>query len=475
MDHLRDTESVEIQINGAIALIDGRWQGYLSERLVYNRHAFKAKRRGGIGISSRPTSVLARLPDGRWFFPAGLVARIVAILRAGGHSVTVMDHTPNIESPAGDPRVQEVMAEHPQFAEAVIGTLRGQIVVCNDQQRDWVCSQICRLHRSSRVLIVAPHRQAVSDLFDTVGFPLAHQIGRITGRSKFRELAFRCVIATYQSGCLYDGSRFEVIVFPYPEILCGKSVFRPALLNNARRVYGIIRAGQKLSLRSQLVIEGVCGGVIFEAPDPRGRTPAVRVVTIESPLVSNVATAAPRQRMLDAVMRNERRTQLVADIARATIEQNMTRLWEIGVPYSDTLGAALQQAVPRVVVVAADPEHARALQRRLGGWPLYTSEPGRNAVPKKPADRPGSFITTLVAAHAVRRLDCDVLIWACGCSSPRALPGFPARRRHDDLRDIHLIDFTDAWDLKSSQRSKDRLQSYTAAAWTIANGCVASC
>ncbi len=194
------------------------------------------------------------------------------------------------------------------------------------------------------------------------------------------------------------------------------------------------------------------------------------VLTAEGPLVAPIGSLDEfLERKRWAVWHNQARNQVVAEIAQAFANRNVSALWNHGLlldqdkmPYTATW--------PRSTTILVETaEHGRVLADPLPGWDLkhavhgkpgtvYGKSNGNNGLDRR--------IVTLAAANELGMFSPDVLIVAMGGDWAFELLNF---KRASDQPTL-LVDVLDDFDEMAKRGSVARLRAYAARGWEIVSG-----
>lgn len=174
----------------------------------------------------------------------------------------------------------------------------------------------------------------------------------------------------------------------------------------------------------------------------------VLVLTAEGPLVMPVgAFDDPLERKRRAAWHNHARDQVVAEIAEAFADRNISALWDHGL-LLDQDELPYQDPWPRSTTILVEAaEHGRVLAECLPEWDLLHAVHGKpGSVYEKLSTGAHGLnrrIVTLMAASKLREFSPDVLIVAMGGDWAFELPNFkPAADKPTLLVDV-LDDFDD--------------------------------
>jgi len=285
-----------------------------------------------------------------------------------------------------------------------------------------------------------------------------------TGSTQYRST--NRVVATIASGQIYDDA-WDIIIYAFAEQLAGMKVLKAALETAGPRVYGMVKSGHPLPLQTQLIVEGVCGPVIYETPDPRGREADVHVMTLQAPWMPapGKLTALERKRRR-MYWHNDERNAAIADVAEAFAAGDEESLWNHGLFFDDDVDPVIEDnSGPRVAIVVESPEHGRVVVDRLPGWQLLDGVVQRTD--KGAGDVLDRVVITLVRLSQLRQIDCDVLVWAVGGRSCVDMKGFPPRSKDGRHREILIVDVTDDFDDMAVDEAADRQQWYHDRGWRV--------
>ncbi len=437
------TQHVRVQVAAGFAMVTGAPPTDVLSPVSFTRHSFAPGGRTGCRWKKETAAMADVNDDGTVIVPAGLTDRVVASLRAEGYAVTFDDHRQDRRQLQVNQRLRDVVTDTEQsLLDAIEHHFSGQILIRSETQRVRAIELVCRRYPRARVLILAATKDQVRRLHHKLRPGLRYDVRVGTGSKQYR--GANRVVATMASGQIYDDA-WDIIVYAFAEQLAGKRAFEHALDNAGPRVYGLIKSNRPLPLRTQLIVEGVCGPVIHEVPDPRGREADVRVVTLQAPWMPVPGKLTPLERKRKMYWHNDKRNTAIADVAEAFVDGDRESLWQHGLLLDDDVDPVIEDnADPRVAIVVESPAHGRALLDRLPGWQLLDGAAQHDDQDSVEAlDR---VIITLVRAARLRQIDCDVLVWAAGGCSCIDMKGFPPRSKDDQRREVLLVDVADDFD-----------------------------
>jgi len=463
-DHAHQALRPRIEIAGAKAAVSGIDVPDIQNQLGYEVHHFSAGGKTGCTWERGREALVVPTEHGG-IMPAGLVPRVLALLQSQGHQAEVRDHRKDRRPLRVSKRLpEEITADEQLLVGAVIGHRQGQIVIRKGGDRIRVISLICWCFPAAHVLILASTREEVRDLHRKLGQPLRFNLGRQFGSRRISR--FPRVVATMASGAIYDTAKWDIILYPFAEQLTQKQAFEAAMRCGGPRVYGIVEAGSALPRRTRLIVEGICGPVIHELPDPGGRRADVRVLMFEAPWCPAPGKLTVLERKRRMYWHSDARNGAVAEVATAFDTGNPEPLWQHGLLLSEEDGnrcAGNQRR--RVAIVVESPEHGRHLLKHLPDWRLVDANmPAKDRRGKIVLDR---AVVTMLAADRQRQLDVDVLVWAAGGRAVADFPGFPPRYPDGRARQVLLIDVADDFDETAVDNTSARIRAYDLRRWQI--------
>jgi predicted ATPase with chaperone activity len=169
---------VKMTVFGGLCRIDP-WLPELSSTLTYTRREFTD---GKGRYASSPKTVretMYQVEGSAGVFPAGLLRRVHALIKARGHEVVIEDQRPLKElMPAPDfNQVCGLRERQSEFLLAVAGNSGGLLVGATGLGKSMVIVQLCRMYPTLRILVVSPRKSVVSTLGDRLREELPGQVG----------------------------------------------------------------------------------------------------------------------------------------------------------------------------------------------------------------------------------------------------------------------------------------------------------
>jgi hypothetical protein len=319
----------------------------------------------------------------------------------------------------------------------------------------------CQLFPRAHVLVPAPTRAGVLRLQGKLSRLLPSEVGLAQGLGQGGP---RVQVVTPSTLTHALSEPFDLLLLPDAVAVArAERAFAHLARYPGRRVYGFVRPGEKLGVRERLVLEGLCGRVIYTAPGPRGRA-AVRVLLAESPWAPALGVSGALARK-KAIWHDGKRNDAIATLAVMLARRQGDQARDLGLLPDDGRPLVRHLGVPRVAVAVESPGHGRELLQRLPGWTLCAGVPAADGVGEV-TGRLSRCIITRLMAHKVANLDVDVLIRADGTEWPLTLPGFPPYVPRPGW-EVVLVDMADDADARAEDDTRSRLRDYQARGWHI--------
>jgi hypothetical protein len=486
--------AVTIQVVGPVAGVDVALAELLEPLLTVERRVFTNN--GGRVATHMMRQGLFHVANERFWFPAGAVPRITAWLRAHGHKVQIEDRTPPRQGVAVDPMVlKQLPDDYADFVRAIVANRRGLIEVSRPRVRVALIAAAAGALPEARINVATVSRSLARDVHWQLRRHLREPVallnkgGGVLSETRLKVCTWAgvdehsCDViffseATDAITAWYVGerrrdedernaefhARLQARLRGEPITLPSTHPAGPMEITN-QHVFGFVAEGQRLGRRERLLLEAQVGTVINRVTGPAGPLADVQVLFAEVPLVPIEVNANSLDRKRQAVWHNERRNEVISQIADALARRKPEALWRHGLLLDGDhleLGAGTRQL--RVAILVESPEHGRELARRLTEWPLLV---GQRSYEDRDDRLPTQSIITLVNADGLARRHIDVLVRADGTSGPLDLPGFPPRARGRQGRPVVLVDFGDEDDAIAVAATRRRLQDYQARGWEV--------
>lgn len=450
---------VRVVVDVKIAWVEPGLPHLLGPALSATRRDYRCGGSRGVeSVTVREAMFVAE--NGRLFIGAGLVPRVVAILRQHGHEVELRDGThPGRRrwTRTDDAWLAKQDAETRAFVATLVENRRGQLVVSRLADKIRLIASMSRAFPKATISVVTATIQRARLLRYRLRPAVRTPVELFHGGSYRSSVRLRvCTIGSLEH------RETDILVFDNATDAASKRGIELQHLLTNHRVYGFASAADDQGKLARLVIEGLVGPIVHEAPGPGVRRAGVRVLLAEVPPVELPLGLDALERKRRAVWHHEPRNVVIAQIARALAAGRPEDVWRHGLllGYGEGLPAG-RDGVLRVAVLVDSPEHGRALARHLPGW---TVRSGRDGTGPTTPDR---SILTLVRASAMKRLNVDVLVRADGGTGALDLPGFPPRVAGKEARTVLLIDLGDDGDARAAAATRSRLEAYEARGWQV--------
>lgn len=458
-----DNAVVEVEICDRTAWVSGSVAPLIAPELTYQLHGFSIRPNGTCEATKGSRQYFWPDGEGDVGFPAGLASRVVRILDSHGLAAVVRDHRRDSESLQPNQKLYASLHEDSRrLLDAVREHRQGQLLVQNDAARIETIGLILRYLRGVGRLVLTATKRDVEKIANKLRPYLPVQ----TGAEARRRQHDWPVVATLASNLPEDRGRWGVVIYAHPEQLAAKEPSISAMCSDSPRVYGITQAGLRLTHRTQLVVEGLCGPEIFEKHGAGGVPADVRVLMVHAPWSPAPGDCSALERKRIGYWHNAARNQVIATVATAFSNKDAEVLWQHGLLLDEEDDRLLESAQAlRVLIVVESLEHGRALHEQLAGWRLAVDD-AQNSARQGPAalDR---TILTMVQADRLNLLDSDLVVWAIGGRSYLDCRGFPPRTAPGVRREIVLVDFADDFDEAAVAETATRRDAYRARGWQL--------
>ena len=407
--------------------------------------------------------------------PAGLLTPVANLLKLAGHKVTVLRSTP----PLGRPRLERL--------RGVLTPDRGWLELVRRHERGLVrhapagvdpvglVAQVALAYPKLKLAVVVPTEDEARRVAARLRPYVPDAVWATADSAPPR--AGRLAVATPYGLAHCDHQRLDVVVFA--DALAALGARAPFVLGHLyrARVFGALDVRATPSPRDAIDLAGLFGPYEAVVPCPGGRERPVAVVTTRlgggphlSPRLDGVTLK--RKGLWDHDVRNRRLARLASGLSRGSL-RSITGVC----PALATFPGIRTRR--RVVVVAANVEHAAALTRHLPGWPValgpaasLAGMPARdvdrlNAGVAALSDRPARLIAT---AAALPSLDLGSFDAAVRADGGRGLPPgtsvgpvVTGRTR----RALLLVDFDDRHHPALRVDARKRREAYSARGWAV--------
>jgi hypothetical protein len=416
--------------------------------------------------------------QGRALIFPGLAPRFAEILRQWGHEVVVRnDRAPPVRCQRTEQQLlAELQPAERELLAALAGNYSGQVVVRNRRDVLRAIEIVCRWCPEANVMVPVATIERVNELYDGLVGPLDGNIGRARGanwaRTSHRMICAHAALTSAD----YEG--IDVVLVTDPQSFFRETMLRtlPFLpggefgqVHGAHRRIAILQGEPRLDAETRLYLEGYCGPVVYRVPDPRGQMRPVQVHVCEGPHQAVMEELSALDRKRQTCWHHDRRNALVAQLARAAAAGDVEALWECGVGLHCELELPSPSGNARVIVLVESPEHGRAVQKVLPGWPLIAGTDGQAAT----TSLSQGCIMTSVAMTEAKRINANWIVVASGGESLSRLPGFPARGhawgwlQTNGRSPIHVLDIADDFDRAACSESRRRFEAYRACGWSM--------
>jgi len=453
---------VSIGVWHGVLLVDPAVEA-LEAELAYSRLDFKADGASGCTAAVTEYNLYARDAKNRLIIPTGLVSRAAAILRSMGHDVTITDHRQFGADHNPDPDVlHESGGEDRRFLNTVAGNPIGQIKVTGDREAGIRIMQMCRLFGKANILIVAASRRTARSL----RWMLSHRFGDDVGLavSGIGVARRRIMVTTPLCAGIFGPCDAQVVLLANASEASGehvKQAFSYISQMPARR-YAFVHQGQRLGWGERLSLEAMSGPVIYTGDCEPADVLVYLAGPCKAPRIHGYLTDLGIKRR--TIWNNDERNNLVADIAKACVDQNTELLERVGLQQIPSELISDGSQPPVVSILVESTEHGRQLMRWLPGWQLMSLRHDGNVEPSAGQEIAGQIVTVVYAAlHGIHS---DILIRADGGADGLSIKDFPppfASRPQG----VAIIDVYDAGNERTGRQTQGRLKAYSRLGWPV--------
>src|SRR5262249_17889306 len=201
-------------------------------------------------------------------FPAGLVPRFSAALKAGGYKVSVDDRRRFEEGfRVNQEQYRESYGEARAFLRAVLAEPLGQVTYARWHDFLWRIGQLCYFYADARVLIVTDCNAVAVEVYNELYRDLRRWLGLLAARQVGERP--RCLVTTLAR---LPGIKPGVWQILLPIVCSSKQLSRAAyeavVRMRARLVFTFIPHGLRLGRPTRLRLEALSGRLIDASPPP---------------------------------------------------------------------------------------------------------------------------------------------------------------------------------------------------------------
>ena len=402
--------------------------------------------------------------DGRLYFPAGLVPRVVAHLEARGHRVMVQEPVRWPQLARADHSLPGTLTPGyaTQFLAALDGQPRGQIVVEQTRDIPLLIALLLRLYPQESVFVVARNRRAIRRL--------TAQLQRLASRYVTDDVERlwrhypRVYVGSVSDFSLTNRDDWSVVVFADVESgLAKQTVEHVAWLPCL--YFGFRQAQQRMDHLTNMTLESIVGPEIYWLRSIDHCT-TVRVSMVGPFSSPPLADSTPLERKRTHVWRNDSRNRAIADIAHGLAGRDIAALRRHGIE-PEHAPSLLDPAAPapRLAILVESPEHGQRLRRLLPGWQILDA-----TISLGPSDpdglplMPDHAIVTMLRASRTG-LAADVLIRAEGTASSLGNDYGPYLAIHG--QEMLVVDVRDDFDEQARRDNERRHREYRQRGWWI--------
>jgi hypothetical protein len=401
---------------------------------------------------------------GRPCFPAGLVPRVLGLLRQRGiepQFEDLRDPGPRLRT---DARVLDRCdPSRRRLLEAVAREHLGRIETRGPADTLETCLLLPRLWPEARFLVAQPTREAAVGCWEDLEIRTGERVG--LSMSGVRREGKRWHVATYASVSARDAGEWDVLLLPSGEQACGNRAVDVWVWLQFRRVYAFVRPDPFPDPLIDFRLEQMAGPILHRVR--RERVP-VRVALLPAPACAVTAGGTPLERKRKLYWHNPTRNEHIAALAEAVRWRRRQALEEYGLSARDVRQIADGWSAG-VVVLVESPEHARQLRSLLPDWRVWDLVPSAAAPVCWQRGVCGPSIMT--SAYAARcGVRTDVLIRATGTRWPLHVKGFPRRIEEGLCSGALLIDLDDSYHPLAQADTRHRLQEYERLGMAVAPG-----
>jgi len=396
---------------------------------------------------------------GQFVFPTGLMELLRQELRMAGNSVKVVERR----------KFSECFQIAPELLSNVVGPVevflkttqlwsQGVVEVESFDQSILFIEEAIRLYPKANTLVLAGNRDMATDIRYRLENNLKRKIP--IRRRGFKLPQKRLVVSTYHRVNLDQVDRWDLILLADPISAMqdrGCRMMADLSFGN-NHVYAFLNAGQKLTRRRAMRLKSFVGPPVLRQ---LGTRVDVDFLPILTPSCKKPCLDSYLDWKRTAYLMNDHRNDFVASVARDFKRGNVRRLARYGISASNGSPQIRHGKSPIVIVVADGERHANELQLRLRDWPVFTSG-SDSQFPKgtKNAIATISFIAEVGASA-------DVYVLASGDLTQIDEKKFLPKRTTNIDKNCLVVDFEDAFDSLTLERSQQRVQNANRKQWNL--------
>jgi len=458
-----------IEVFGPFAEIDSRYETLLAPLFTCLLSRFAPG--GSLGHRRlHEEKKFYDVEDGHLFFPAGMVADVVAMLKRAGTEVTVTNRPYVCKLQRDEELLTHLPDEGSQLLQAVGQHFKGLIQVNRKCDLPCLIGLILKFFCTARILIAVGtnaelrrlHRQLVR---------LGHDVKTIDSWTWGRDRLHICSLHSFDVCNRHD---WDMVILPDAVHAATKSHAQGLVNFLSRPMVGFLLATDKLSAYTRLWLHWACGPVIYKMPDPKGYAADVTVAWLSPPVSPPAGHGNVLDRKRHGLWHNDSRNDSIAGAVKAIAAGDIAKVWEFGLMLDkDTVIDPSTGKPLRVAILTESTEHAKELHKRLPGWKLMSMAPAdcerrQQQALKFGLAAPFTFdktILTTVMASQFKSIDVDILVRADGSPWNWHLRGFPPRSREQG-RQVMLIDIADDFDADAIDGCRCRQRDYAGRGWS---------
>ena len=367
----RTPRQVTIDIRRHWAKIEPNLPTILADALIVPTRTWQPGGSTGYEMSVGRNSYVTFGP-GEAFISAGLVPRVVGVLKRHGYQVQLTDETrwdalqePDRELPQSDLSEMQL-----HFLQAVLQNPRGHFVVQHEQHILKFIALLCTFLPRARMFICVANQERLRWL--------KRQLPRHTDRPvetrspevwSMQDRLFLGTSQLFNAFSQESNSDWDIILFADAESALSHAAIQTCPLMTYQCRYGFLPAGRRLSHREQLLLEHNVGAEIFREPDrlkEHCRRPQIAVVDYKQSSKGKSARGLEAKRRL---WHDDRRNRLIAELAAAFAQRDRNRLGELGLVSPGVVLQHLPAETPlNVAILVESVEQGRTLWPHLPGW-----------------------------------------------------------------------------------------------------------
>ena len=459
--------------------------------ILHPELSYKYRNMDFTGFKKRSIEIEEKLlyniePDGKVIVPAGMLSRILNVLKEYGYTANYTDLRTKV-FPKPDFNSLKTLIPDLEFREGqkeIIAQLitkdRGIIVAPTGFGKSTIARMVCALYPTARIIIAAPSTDIIAGTYRRI-----HEITPDVGRvgDGFKETNKRITVCVTNSLLRADIEKCDIFIYDEVHTAAAEVTSQNIAMVRNAKMFGFTATPSGRSDGAELVVEALFGPILYkmdyEKAAGAGIISPIKVAMVDVDTdkcfpCSDKPTKVAKKRW--CYWRNEARNRCIAsaskDIPRAyglpddaqslilveTVEHafNIAKnLPEYTVVYANASPAKFAKWKKQGLV----PESHIMLSDKSRAYLLHQFETGKLR----------KVIATSTWGTGVDFVNLDVLVYASGAPGEIRATQWPGRNsRKRPGKDFGLvIDFRDQWDVWTRGRAAARERCYKKHGWEI--------